>query len=140
MMEYKVVISDSKAGKSYQVEVKDEQAKKLRGLKMGDEFEGVIVGAPGYKMRITGGSDRGGFPMRKGVHTQGAKKILSADGVGFKAKRGERKRVRVHGEIVGDDIVQVNTSITGYGSKPITEILGLDKKSEDASENSGGSN
>ncbi len=123
-MEYKVVVSDPKTGKSYQVDVKDEQARKIRGRKIGDSVEGALVGLPGYKLQVTGGSDRGGFAMRKGIHSQSSSKVLVDKGVGFKAKGGSRARRRLHGEVVGEDVIQVNTKITDYGGKSVEELLG----------------
>ena len=39
MVDFKVVISDAKTGKTYQKEVKDENAKKFLGLKIGDKLK-----------------------------------------------------------------------------------------------------
>ena len=131
-MEYKVVVSDPKSGKSYQLDVKDEQAKRIKGRKIGEAVEGGAVGLPGYKLEVTGGSDRGGFPMKEGVHLAGAVKILMGDGVGYHAEKGHRARRRVHGEEVGDQIVQVNTKVTEYGSKSLDELLGKPAEAKDA--------
>jgi len=38
-MEFKLVISDPKTGKAYQQEIKDEKAKRFKGLKIGDEID-----------------------------------------------------------------------------------------------------
>jgi small subunit ribosomal protein S6e len=122
-MDYKIVVSDPKTGKSYQVEVKDEQAKKIKGKKIGETLEGSLMGLPGYKLQITGGADKAGFPMKTGVHAANAAQILMGNGVGFKAKDGLRKRIRVHGEIVGDMIVQINTKVVEYGGKSLDETF-----------------
>ena len=122
-MEYKVVVSDPKTGKSYQVELKDDQAKKLRNKKIGDVFEGALLELPGYKLEITGGSDKGGFAMKEGVHSASPQKILMGNGVGFKADKGERSRRRVHGEIIGDMITQINTKVAEYGGKGLDVLL-----------------
>ena len=45
------------------VEVDD--AKQLNGLKIGEEFDGQIAGLDGYTLKITGGSDKNGFAMKK---------------------------------------------------------------------------
>ncbi len=122
-MEYKVVVSDPKTGKSYQVDVKEGEAKKIKGRKIGEIVEGSLLGMPGYKVKVTGGSDKSGFPMKTGLHTQASSYLLIGDGVGFKAERGERRRRRVHGEVVGDQIVQVNTRVVEYGGKALDEIF-----------------
>ncbi|MFH1055917.1 MAG: 30S ribosomal protein S6e [Candidatus Altiarchaeota archaeon] len=133
-MDYKVVVSDPKTGKSYQVDVKEEQAKKIRGKKIGESFEGTIANLPGYKLEITGGSDKSGFPMKEGLHSSKAMRILIGKGVGFKAEKGHRARRRLHGEVVGDQIVQVNTKVVEHGAKSIESILGLDKQAEKPAE------
>ncbi|MEM0495985.1 MAG: S6e family ribosomal protein, partial [Candidatus Nitrosocaldus sp.] len=66
MVNFKLVVG-SKNGKSTTYEVKDDQAKPLIGLKIGDIFDATIIGLPG-KIRITGGSDKAGVPMRPDVH------------------------------------------------------------------------
>jgi len=132
------VVSDPKNGKSYQVEVKDDQAKKIKGKKIGDTLEGVVVGLPGYKLEITGGSDKGGFPMRNGVHGPAAVRVLVNKGVGYKAKSGSRARRRLHGEEVGDAIVQVNAKVTEYGGKPLDELLGKPPEEDQSPEEAEG--
>ena len=63
-MDFRVVVSDPKSGKAYQVELKDPGAGKFLGKRIGDKIEGDILGMPGYSVQVTGGSDREGFPMR----------------------------------------------------------------------------
>ncbi|MFH1403195.1 MAG: 30S ribosomal protein S6e [Candidatus Altiarchaeota archaeon] len=136
-MEYKVVVSDPKTGKSYQIELKDENAKRIRHRKIGDSIEGALLGLAGYTLEITGGSDKGGFAMKKGLHDQKAQYVLAKEGIGYNPKRDVRVRKRMRGEIISEDVVQVNTKITGYGRKTIEELLGL--SGSDASAEGGGS-
>ncbi len=123
-MEFKIVISDAELGKSYQREIKDPEAMKLRNKKIGDEFEGSLVGLEGYILKITGGSDKGGFPMKKGVHKP-EKRILMKEGTGYKARRKVRKRKRAIGELITDNIVQINTKIVKKGTKGVEDLLGI---------------
>ena len=51
-MAYKVVVSD--ADETYQLELDDKDAKIVNGLKIGDEFNGGVLGLKGYKLTITG--------------------------------------------------------------------------------------
>ena len=125
MAEFKVVISDRETGRAYQRVVEKDKAKKLIGLKITDEFDGGIVGLPGYRLRITGGTDKSGFAMRRGIKGSGRKRILlSAPPCYHPKRRGERRRKNVRGETISEDIAQINTIIVEKGSKPVEELLG----------------
>lgn len=56
----------------------------------------------GYVVRITGGNDKQGFPMKQGVLTTGRVRLLLGKGQScFRPRReGERKRKSVRGCIV----------------------------------------
>ena len=127
----KVVISQGK--QSYQVELKNPEL--LFGKRIGDSFKGTIFGIPGledYEFLITGGSTKDGFPMKKGLHGTVKKRLLLSRGVGYKPK-GSKKKVRkkkmVRGEVIADDIAQVNTKVIKDGAKKLEEIFG-EKKEE----------
>ncbi len=109
MATFKIVVSDPKTGKSERIEAKDERARVLIGKSLGDEIEGEVIGVSGTILRITGGSDKDGFPMRPNVHGAVRKRILIGKGVGFKPSRdGERKRKTIRGNTINEDIVQIN--------------------------------
>lgn len=121
-MAFKLVISEGE--KSHQVEVEAADSKKLNGLTIGEEFDASVVGLAGYKLKITGGSDKNGFPMKKDVDGSRRIKSLLAGGIGFNPKRdGQRRRKTVRGNTVSEDIVQINTVVTQKGDKDIKEIL-----------------
>ena len=124
-MEFKVVVSDPESGKSYQREVKDEKASRIAALKLGDEMDGVLVGLVGYTLKITGGSDKAGFPMKKGVQGMKRAMVLMEGGVGYNPKTSVRVRKRVRGEKIAEDIVQINTAVVKKGAKGIEELLGI---------------
>jgi small subunit ribosomal protein S6e len=64
------------------------------------------------KLQIAGGSDKDGFPMRLDVHGGVRKVILITSGTGFKTTvKGKRRRKTVRGNIVTDDITQLNLRI-----------------------------
>src|SRR3989344_2742013 len=84
-MAFKFVVSHG--GKSYQTE-KDAP---LAGKKIGDVFEGSLIGLPGYKLAITGGSDKSGFPMRNDIEGQARKKEEIQDRGHEKKKKPERQ-------------------------------------------------
>lgn len=123
-MVFKVVVADPSTGKSYQLEAREPAARRLVGLRIGDKFDGEVVGLPGYELQITGGTDVDGFPMRADIAGPGRASVLLASGPGFKPRRrGERRRKRVRGRVISDAIVQVNAKIAKMGEKPIEEIL-----------------
>jgi len=123
-MPFKVVVADPETGKSYKLEARDPEARRLVGLRIGDKFGGEIVGLRGYELQVTGGTDRDGFPMRPDVAGVGRTSIILSGGPGFNPrKRGERRRKRVRGCRISEAIVQVNTKIVKRGEKPIEEIL-----------------
>lgn len=125
----KVVIADTKEGKSYQKELDANQSKPLFGMKIGQEFDGSLVGLTGYKMLIAGGTDKDGFPMRSDFIGQGRKRILLSEGPGFRPDaKGKRMRKTVRGNTVAVDIAQLNVKVKTYGSKKVTELLGIVEK------------
>lgn len=133
-MEFKVVVSDPENGKAYQREVKDEKANKLNGLKIGDTFDGSVVGLSGYTLQLTGGSDQSGFPMKKSVTGSDKKKVLMKKGVGYQPKEDVRRKKTVKGSRVDEDIAQINAKVVESGSKEIEELLGLTQETEETEE------
>ena len=121
-MVYKVVVSDEDV--TYQLELEDKDAKTVNGLKIGDEFNGGILGLKGYKLQITGGSDKNGFPMKPDVDGQRRFKSLVNGGIGFKpTRKGLRRRKTVRGNTIGDDISQINVIVSERGEQTLTEIF-----------------
>ena len=62
MANFKLTISDKK-GNLLLKELKEKDANPFVGLNIGNEIDAAIVGLSG-KMKITGGSDKSGVPMR----------------------------------------------------------------------------
>ena len=121
-MAFKLVISEGE--NSHQLEVEAAESKKLIGLKIGDKFDAFMVGLKGYTLKITGGSDKNGFPMKKDVEGPRRIKSLLSGGIGFNPKRdGQRRRKTVRGNTISDDIVQINAIVDQKGEKNIDEIL-----------------
>ena len=117
----KLVISDRKTGKAYN---KKTEEPAFLNKKVGEEVDLGTVGLPGFKAKITGGSDKQGFPMKLTLEGQKRKKILVRKGIGIRnKKKGMKKRKSMRGNTVGSDIVQLNMSITEQGSKPISEFI-----------------
>ena len=119
MAKFKIVISDPETGKSKSVESEGTRAVPLIGRKLGDVVEGSVVGMAGYKLRITGGSDKDGFPMRPNVHGGVRTSVILTEGVGFHSSRGgERRRKTLRGNVITEEIVQINMKVVEKPKKP----------------------
>ncbi|MBE6528000.1 MAG: 30S ribosomal protein S6e [Thermoplasmata archaeon] len=131
MAEFKAVVNDKKTGKSYNVAVSGHHANSLIGIKIGEIVDGVFFGLPEYKIKITGGSDRDGTPMRKDLPGNKRLRLLLSDGKGFhEVYHGERKRTAIRGNMISDAIVQINAVIEEYGPKSIEECLNPEAPAE----------
>ncbi len=98
--------------KAWTVVVTDPEASRFIGLKIGDVIDGGVVGLPGFKLKIRGGTDNSGFPMRPDVMGGAKKRILLSGPPGFHPReKGERRRKMVRGNTITMDIVQINTMI-----------------------------
>ncbi len=112
MAKFKIIISDTETGKSQLVEVEESQAVPLIGRKLGEVIDGAAVKLSGYKLKITGGSDKDGFPMRPNIHGGVRVSAILSEGVGFHpSQKGERKRKTLRGNVITDAIVQINMKI-----------------------------
>ena len=128
-MAFKVVVSEKE--NSYQIDVDAKETKKLVGLSIGEEFEGDIVGLTGYSLKITGGSDKNGFPMKKDLSGPRRVRSLVSGGVGYHPDRaGKRRRKTFRGNTISEDIIQINTIVSKAGSKSLEEILGSEESEE----------
>jgi len=93
-------------------ELEEAHALPLIGRKMGEVIDGSIVNLPAYKLQILGGSDHDGFPMRPNVHGGVRRRVILSGGVGYNPlNEGARKRKTVRGNIITDEIVQINMKI-----------------------------
>ena len=112
MTNFKLTVSDIK-GKSVTKELKDSDANPLLGLEIGKEADAAIVGLKG-KLKITGGSDKSGVPMRSDVHGAARKRVLLSKGVGLQdAEIGQRVRKLMRGNTISEEIYQVNCKFDG---------------------------
>lgn len=72
----------------------------------------------GYVVRISGGNDKQGFPMKQGVLTTGRVRLLLSKGHScYRTRRtGERKRKSVRGCIVDANLSVLNLVIVKKGN------------------------
>ena len=129
MVDFKLVLSDAKDGRAYNVSVSGGSANAFLGKRIGDEVDGGQVGLGGYRMKITGGSDRNGNPMRGDLPGMARKRLLLSGGVGFHPRLdGERRRKTIRGNEITPDFVQINACVSTYGEKALGEYF---KKGEE---------
>jgi small subunit ribosomal protein S6e len=112
LAKFKIIVSDPETGKSQSIEVEESQAVPLIGRKVGEVIDGAAVKLSGYKLKITGGSDKDGFPIRPNIHGGVRVGAIISEGVGFhSSNKGERKRKTLRGNVITDSIVQVNMKV-----------------------------
>jgi len=109
---FKITISDTK-GKSITRELKDNDANPLLGLLIGQETDASLVGLEG-KIKITGGSDKSGIPIRSDQPSSTRKRILIPKGVGLRqTEKGLRKQKLLRGNTISEEIYQINSRYDG---------------------------
>ena len=112
MAKFKIIISDPVDGTSQSMELDETQAVPMIGRKLGEIIDGAVVKMSGYKLKITGGSDKDGFPMRPNIHGGVRVGAILSEGVGFhSSEKGERKRKTLRGNVITDAIVQINMKV-----------------------------
>jgi small subunit ribosomal protein S6e len=112
MAKFKVIVSDPETGTSKVVELQEARASPLIGRRIGEVMDGAAVDLPAHKIQIRGGSDKDGFPMRPSVHGGVRRSIVLSGGVGFNpTNEGMRRRKTIRGNVITDEIVQINAKI-----------------------------
>lgn len=112
MAKFKVIVSDPGDRKSKMVELDGARAVPLIGRRLGETIDGSVVGMSGLKLQIRGGSDKDGFPMHPNIHGGVRIGVVLSKGVGFHPKReGERQRKTMRGNVITEEIVQVNMKV-----------------------------
>ncbi len=142
-------------GKSYNMTVSGNNMSQFLGKKIGDVVDGIFVGEgeqtlAGYKLEITGGSDKTGTPMRSDLDGGNRQSILVTSSTGFvghklvhKTKGAEKKRFRYkpdgmrkrrffRGNTITQDTRQINLKVIEAANKSLADILGAE--SEESSE------
>jgi small subunit ribosomal protein S6e len=121
MVEFKLVIAD--AAKSYARTVGDPQSAGFLGKRIGESIGGELVGCAGYTFRISGGTDKSGFPLRPEIPGARQVRVFVGEGFGFHPpRRGMRKRRTFRGGAVSEETVQINLVVDKRGPKPLAEL------------------
>lgn len=94
-------------------ELKDSEANPFLGLNLGNELDAAVIGLKG-KIKVTGGSDKSGIPMRSDIHGSARKFTLLSKGIGLKAvEKGQRVRKLMRGNLISEEIYQLNCKYDG---------------------------
>ena len=124
MAEFKTVIADPKSKMAYQKVLSEEKSNALVGKSIGEEIDGIFFDLPGYRLKITGGFDVSGVPMRGDISGNQRRRLLMTNSVGFTPlKDGQRKRKLIRGKNLSGDISQINLKVVEHGPKSIKELL-----------------
>ena len=156
--EFIAVVNDTNPknrGKSYSLKITGNNHAQILGKRIGDVVDGIFVGEgeqtlSGYKLEITGGSDKTGTPLRKDLEGGSRQSILVTQSTGYKGqvvvhkkKGGDKKRFRYkpdglrrrrtfRGNTITQDTRQINLKVVESGKKPLNTILSAE--AEEASE------
>ncbi|KYH39311.1 MAG: 30S ribosomal protein S6e [Candidatus Bathyarchaeota archaeon B23] len=105
-------ISDPETGACKRVEIDEDRMRVLIGRRIGEIVDGAVADMPGYKLQLTGGCDKDGFPMRPDIHGGVKVRVLLSGGPGYKPRRrGERRKKMVRGNTVTRETVFLNLKI-----------------------------
>lgn len=119
MAKFKVIVSDPETGTSKVVELEEARAVPFIGRRVGETIDGSVVDLPAHTVQILGGSDKDGVPIRGNVHGGVRRRVVLSGGAGFNPKnKGERRRKTVRGNVITDEIVQINMKIVERPAKP----------------------
>ncbi|MFH0711305.1 MAG: 30S ribosomal protein S6e [Candidatus Aenigmatarchaeota archaeon] len=122
-MALKLVISNPSTRKTHQIELDQSKTYSLLGKKIGEDIDGDFAGLSGYTFKITGGTDKDGFPMHPQVKGTVRKRVVLSSPPGFHPlKKGQRKRKMVRGDTVSDSIAQLNVKVVKSGTKSLDEV------------------
>ncbi len=140
-------INISKDGKTLKLETESES---LLGKRIGETIKGQSINPDldGYEIKITGTSDKAGFPGKKDIGGISLKKVLLTKGFALHKKpRGESKKSKplvkgvrmrrtVRGNTISASTTQINSKVIKEGTKKFQDLLPKKeaKKGEETSE------
>ena len=121
MAKFQLIVSDPKTKTSKAASLEGTKAQALVGKSIGEEVDGKLLGLGNVKLKITGGTDKDGVPMRFDIQGAARKRAMLSGGVGYHPlSDGERQRRLVRGRTISDDTLQINSVIVS-GSAVVPE-------------------
>jgi small subunit ribosomal protein S6e len=112
LAKFQLIVSDPKTKTSKAAALEGTRAQALVGKSIGEEIDGKLLGLGTVKLRITGGTDKDGVPMRFDIQGAARKRALLSGGVGYKPdNEGERQRRLVRGRTISEETMQVNSVV-----------------------------
>merc|ERR1712005_97389 len=123
----KLNIANPATGSQMLLEVDDERKLAVfMDRKIGQEvpLDSLEEGFAGYQVRISGGLDKQGFPMKQGISTAHRVRVLLGKHPGYfnPKRKGERRRRSVRGAIVAQDIAVLNLVLVRQGEQPLPKL------------------
>ena len=112
MAKFQLIVSDPKTKTSRSVPLDGVRAQPLVGKGIGETVDARLLNLGSAILKLTGGTDKDGIPMRFDIQGTAKKRAILTGGVGFKSDQsGERRRKLVRGRVVGEDTMQVNSVV-----------------------------
>ncbi len=122
MAKFQLIVSDPKAKTSKAASIDGTKALALVGKAIGEEVDGKLLGLGNIRLRITGGTDKDGVPMRFDIQGAARKRAILTSGVGFRpTSEGERRRKLVRGRAISEETLQVNSIIVSGSQEKAEE-------------------
>lgn len=113
MAKFQLIVSDPKTKTSKAASIEAAKAQALIGKSIGEEVDGKLLGLGNIKLRITGGTDKDGVPMRFDIQGAARKRAILTSGVGYRSPgNGARKRKLLRGRTISEETLQINSMIT----------------------------
>ena len=132
----KLNIAFPSTGRQKVIELEDEKKMRLfQDRRLAEEIDGSLLGDEykGYVFKITGGSDKEGFPMKQGVLTSDRIRLFLTEGTSCynryrgQKRDGTRKRKSLRGCVISPDIVVVNLVVVRKGEQEIADLTEVEK-------------
>jgi small subunit ribosomal protein S6e len=121
LAKFQLIVSDPKTKTSKAASLEGTKAQALVGKSIGQEIDGKLLGLGNVRLKITGGTDKDGVPMRFDIQGAARKRAMLSGGVGYRPTAdGERQRRLLRGRTISEETLQVN-SVVVSGAAAVPE-------------------